>query len=101
RLRALYLEASAIPSEIHGPVLASVKSFLVLLRHLLALRGTHPGPRYHDALDAGERAVGPLPAMRHLLSARDTGDPRTLRTAFPPYLEAAGRMAAALAPLEA
>jgi len=98
RLRALFLDAAAAPADADGPLLASLKSFLVLLRHLLALRGKHPGPRYADALRAGEAVVGPLPAMRRLLAIRDAGgtDGRASRTDFAAYLEEAGRIVAAL-----
>jgi hypothetical protein len=103
RLRALLLDAAAAPADVQGAILASLKSFLVLLRHLLALRGTHPGPRYADALRAGEALLGPLPAMRRLLAARDGGEPtgRPRRAELAAYLEEAGRIVAALDALDA
>jgi hypothetical protein len=102
RLRALFLDAAAAPAGVEGPLLASVKSFLVLLRHLLALRGTHPGPRYADALKAGEALLGPLPAMRRLLAARAGGgaNGHRRRADFAAYLEEAGRIVAALDALD-
>jgi hypothetical protein len=103
RLRALFLDAAAAPADVAGPLHASVKSFLVLLRHLLALRGRHPGPRYGDALRAGEALLGPLPTMRRLLAARDGGGPngRPRLAELAAYLEEAGRIVAALDALDA
>jgi hypothetical protein len=72
RLRAQFLLART-PAAIEHLMVAALKSFLVLLRHLLRLRGDEVAPRYADVLAAGERALGPLPSFRRLLAHR-TGD---------------------------
>ena len=89
RLRALFLELGRDPEAIEPLMEGSLKSFLIVLRHLLRLRGTDGGHGYADVLAAGERLLGPLPVMGRLLGHR-TGDapltPAALRAEFGTYL---------------
>jgi hypothetical protein len=104
RLRALFVEHAGAADAVARLMLDSEKSFLILLRHLLRLRGTPPGPRYADAVDAGERLLGPLPAMRRLLAHRSGAAPLApdaLRGDFGAYLGEVERIVAAVDALDA
>jgi hypothetical protein len=94
RLRALFLAAASDARALDDLMVDSVKSFLVLLRHLARLRGHEPGPRYEDALAAGEALLGPLPALRGLLARR--GGAASSRVPFGSYLEEVERIVAAV-----
>ena len=89
RLRALFLDTARTPAALEQLMVGSLKSFAIVLRHLLRLRGGEGPHRYGDVLAAGERAVGPLPTMRKLLGHR-AGESRvgagTLRAEFGAYL---------------
>jgi hypothetical protein len=73
RLRAFYLEHSADPAKLGEMLIESSKSFLIVIRHLVRLRGGEAPHAYDAALAAGEAAVGPLPAMRQVLAYRQVG----------------------------
>jgi hypothetical protein len=73
RLRARVLDAARAPAALEALMVESLKSFLVVLRHLLRLRHDEPAHGYADVLAAGERALGPLPTLGRLLRHR-TGD---------------------------
>ena len=80
-------------------MLGSLKSFLVLLRHLLRLTGHEPVHGYAGVLAQGEAVVGPLPVMRRLLAHRAGGErlrPAVLRAEFGRYLGEVERIVAAL-----
>ena len=104
RLRALYLQTAGDHVALERVMLGALKSFLLLLRHLLELRGAPPVDVYEAVLTAGEAAIGPLPVMRSLYAHR-TGTapltPATLRTEFRGYLDEVGRIVAALDELDA
>jgi hypothetical protein len=89
RLRALFLETARAPDAIEELMTGSLKSFLIVLRHLLRLRHDEPAHRYADVLAAGARVLGPLRAFERLLGHR-TGDasldPATLHAEFGAYL---------------
>lgn len=70
RLRTLYLEHAASPRDLEELMLSSLKSFLVLLRHVLRLSGAPAPAPYAAVLLEGEKQLGPLPAMSQLLSRR-------------------------------
>jgi predicted nucleotidyltransferase len=95
RLRALYFDARATPGGLEHLLLESQKSFLVVLRHLLWLRGVDVAPGYAAVVAAGERLLGPLPVMRQLL-ARRTGAGELPHDAFAAYLGEVGRVVAAV-----
>jgi hypothetical protein len=89
RLRTLFLEAAATPRALERLMVESLKSFLVVLRHLLALRGVEPPFAYAAVLAAGEALLGTLPIMRRLLEHRaglGRLDRRELRGEFAAYL---------------
>jgi hypothetical protein len=99
RLRALYLEHAGRPPELERLLTESLKSFLAVLRHVLHLRHTAVGPGYAAVLDAGEAALGPLPAMREVLALRAGGAPadgERLRELFASYLGDVERIVAAV-----
>jgi predicted nucleotidyltransferase len=104
RLRALFLEAAGAPAALEALVVESLKSFLVVLRHLLRLRHAGDADGYRAVLDAGERLLGALPAMRRALDHRDgvtrlSG--RALRADFGAYLAEVERIVAAVDALDA
>jgi hypothetical protein len=101
RLRALFLSSAGDTRAIDGLMTESAKSFAVLLRHLARLRGTTPGPRYADALAAGEALIGPLPALRHLLARREAGAGRPPAADFRTYHDEVERIVAAIDRLDA
>lgn len=104
RLRAHYLDAAARPADLERLLVQSVKSFLVILRHLLRLRGEEVGNAYADVLAAGERVLGPLPAFRRVLERRQGTSRfarRDSREEFSRYLADAERVVAAVDTLHA
>ncbi len=99
RLRALYLSTAGAPNALERLMLDSLKSILILLRHLLRLRGVEPGTCYRDTLAAGEASIGPFPLMAKLLDHREGITrlvPRVLHAEFRSYLDEVERIAAAL-----
>jgi hypothetical protein len=104
RLRARYLDAAARPADIEDLLVRSLTSFLVILRHLLHLRGDDTPFAYDDVLAAGEHAFGPLPAFRRTLERRrKTGrlSRGEVREEFARYLGDAERVVAAVDTLRA
>jgi len=103
RLRALFLEVRGA-AAIDRLMVESVKSFIVVLRHLLRLRHADGGYGYGAVLAAGEALLGPLPAIRKVLAHR-AGDPRlppaALRAEFGPYLAEVERIVEAVDALDA
>jgi hypothetical protein len=75
RLRACYLEYAGDPPALGRMMTDSVKTFIIVVRHLLRLRGENVPQAYDAALAAGEAAVGPLPAMRQVLAQRHDQSP--------------------------
>lgn len=73
RLRTLYLDAAAQPGDLERLLEASLTSFLVLLRHLVHLHGEEAPQGFAEVLSAGERFLGPLPALRRLFDQRRAG----------------------------
>lgn len=103
RLRTLYLTAPR-QAALEGSILGSLKSFLVVLRHLVRLRGDEPGTTYRQALTAGETCVGPLPQMRALLDHREGTPslaPEAVRAGLARYLGDVERIVAAVDALDA
>ena len=99
RLRALFLETAGRPAALEQVMVDSLKSFLVLLRHLLRLRDVRVAPRFADILTASEGLLGPLPAMRQLLAQREGAarlDPMAVRVTFGTYLGEVERIVATL-----
>lgn len=97
RLRAFYLEHAGAPDDLSRMTVESIKSFLIVVRHLLRLRGVAAPEGYEAALAAAEGVVGPLPAMRLVLAQRGgtaSEDPRTLAAQ---YLAEVERLVAAVA----
>jgi hypothetical protein len=104
RLRALYLDAAASPALLERLLVESVKTFLVILRHVLHLRGDDVPFAYAEVLAAGERVLGPLPAFRRVLDHRQRRvhlPTRELRSEFSRYLADAERVVAAVDTLHA
>lgn len=97
RLRAHYL-AAARPRDLDRLLVQSIKSFLVILRHVLHLRGDEVPFGYDEVLAAGERVIGPLPAFRRALEMRRGGrrPPGEGREEFSRYLADAERVVAAV-----
>jgi hypothetical protein len=99
RLRALYLSTSGAPSALERLMLDSLKSILILLRHLLRLRGEDVGQSYTQALTQGAAVLGPLPLMQSLLDHRRGLTrlvPRGLHAQFRAYLDEVERIVGAL-----
>ena len=99
RLRALYLDAAHEPATLERLLVESFKSFMVILRHVLHLRGEDAPHAYDEVLTAGERAVGPLPAFRRILAHRQGTSPLArseLGTEFARYLGDVERIVAAV-----
>lgn len=98
RLRAFYLEHHAEPEALGRMMAESVKSFLIVVRHLLRMRGEAVPHEYEPALVAAEAVVGPLPAMREVLAHRQAGraDAKRLRALAGDYVAEAERVAAAV-----
>jgi len=99
RLRALYLDVAARPHDLERLLVASLTTFLVILRHVVQLRGDGTPHEQAGVLAAGERFLGPLPAMRRVLEHRG-GRSRlqraALREEFARYLADAERVVAAV-----
>jgi hypothetical protein len=70
RLRALFLDTTRTPAALEQLMVESVKSFMVVLRHLLRLQQDDGAHAYRDVVAAGERLLGPLPTIRLLLGHR-------------------------------
>jgi hypothetical protein len=103
RLRALFLDTARTPAAIETLMVESLKSFVIVLRHLLRLRGGGDAHGYGDVLAAGERAIGPLPAMRKLFGHREgtaTLGAATLRAEFGAYLGEVERIVEAVDALD-
>jgi hypothetical protein len=99
RLRAVYLETAGDPAALERLMVGSLKTFLVLLRHLLVLRDGRTTTAYGDVLRAAEASLGPLPLMRRLLEHREGTAPLALgelRRAFGRYLGEVELIVAAL-----
>jgi hypothetical protein len=99
RLRARYLECAGDPDALDALMTESLKSFLVLVRHLLRLRGAADVHDYTHVLDAGEAMLGPLPTMRRLLEHRTGVAPiarRAVGQEFGAYLGEVERLVAAI-----
>jgi hypothetical protein len=99
RLRALYLDVAHRPEELERLLADALKTFLVILRHVLHLRGQDAPYGYADVLAAGEHLLGPLPAFRRVLDHRTGARPlarRDLRAEFSRYLADAERVVAAV-----
>jgi hypothetical protein len=104
RLRARYVDVGARPADVEQLLARSVTSFLVILRHLLHLRGEDTAFAYADVLAAGERLLGPLPAFRRVLERRRTPGRLSrgeVRAEFARYLADAERIVAAVDTLRA
>ncbi len=98
RLRALFLEVGRTPA-VERLMVESVKSFIVVLRHLLRLRSADGGHGYAAVLAAGEALMGPLPTMRKVVAHRagdQTLPPATLRAEFGAYLAEVERIVEAV-----
>ena len=104
RLRALYLETAGDAAALERVMTGSLKSFLVILRHLLQLNGGAAATGYADVLRAAETTLGALPVMRKLLEHRAGTAPLAppaLRREFGSYLDEVERIVAALDQLDA
>jgi hypothetical protein len=102
RLRALFLRVADRPQDLERLMGESLKTFLIVLRHLTRLRGAEPESGYDEVLRAGEGFLGPLPAMRRLLAHRN-GErlaAAELRGAFGGYLAEVERIVAAVDALD-
>jgi hypothetical protein len=99
RLRALYLATAGAPSALERLMLESLRSILIILRHLLRLLGRATGASYRDVLEEGQRVLGPLPLMARLLDHREGRTrlvPHALRLEFREYLGEVERIVQAL-----
>jgi len=71
RLRALYAEVGADRKRLEALLLDSVKTFLIIMRNVLRVRGGEGHPQYMSVLDHFERHVGlSFPTMRQLLRVK-------------------------------
>src|SRR5262249_25581941 len=103
RLRALFLDTVRTPAAIETLMVESLKSFVIVLRHLLRLRDADGAHGYGDVLAAGEPVVGPLPVMRKLLGHRArsaTLGAGALRAEFGAYLAEVERIVEAVDALD-
>jgi hypothetical protein len=99
RLRALFLDTAQSPAAIDRLMAESVKSFMVVLRHLLRLRQAETAHAYREVLAAGEHLLGPLPTLRLLLGHRTGAAPLrrgALRAEFGAYLAEVERIVEAV-----
>jgi len=104
RLRAQFLDAAPRAAALEQLMIESLKSFLVVLRHLVRLRGGGDVHGYREVLAAGARLLGPLPVMQRLLDHRAGGTrlgAAALRAEFGAYLGEVERVVAALDALDA
>ncbi|MGD9762914.1 MAG: hypothetical protein AB7V27_04280 [Candidatus Binatia bacterium] len=99
RLRALYMEHAADAPALERMITESVKSFVIVLRHLLRLQGQPVPAEYDGAVLAGEAVIGPLPAMRRALAQRSADRPSGLVQVAREYVEEAERLVAAVTEL--
>lgn len=100
RLRAFYLAHAGDAPALGRMMTESLKSFLIVIRHLLRLRGGEVPPAYESALAAGEGVVGALPAMRQVLAHRVDApavDAARLRALAREYVGEVERVVAAVA----
>ena len=103
RLRAHFLAAHGT-GGVERLMIESLTSFLVILRHLLRLRGEREVHGYAEVLAAGEAALGPLPAMRRLFEHRVGDAPLAadaVHVEFGRYLDEVERVVTALDGLDA
>ncbi len=71
RLRTLYAEIGGNRKRLAALLLDSVKTFVVIMRNFLRLRGGETHPRYPAVLDAFEKYNGVFfPTMRHVLHVK-------------------------------
>jgi hypothetical protein len=98
RLRAFYLEHANDTARLADMMTESSKSFIIVIRHLLWLRGGDAPQAYDAALAAVEEAVGPLPAMRQVAAHRQAAsrDGRRLCELAGAYVEEVERVVAAV-----
>jgi hypothetical protein len=96
RLRAFYVEHRSDPAALARMMVESVKSFLIVARHLLRLHGEALPAGYDDALAAAERHVGGLPAMRGVLARRADSAPAGLEPIAAAYVDDVERLVAAV-----
>jgi hypothetical protein len=104
RLRALFLESAGSPEALEFLMRESLKSFLVVLRHWLALLGEDGGHDYRSVLRTAEGTVGPLPTMARLLDHREGAyplDAANVRDVFSDYLGEVERIVSAVDRLNA
>ena len=104
RLRAQFLDAAPRAAALEQLMIESLKSFLVVLRHLVRLRGGGDVHEYREVLAAGAQLLGPLPVMQRLLDHRAGGTrlgAAALRAEFGAYLGEVERVVAALDALDA
>jgi hypothetical protein len=104
RLRALFLESGGRPEALVALMRESVKSFLVVLRHWLALLGEDGASDYRAVLRSAEATMGPLPTMGRLLDHREGQvefDGAEVREVFADYLGEVERIVAAVDRLNA
>ncbi len=96
RLRAFFLEQAADPTGLERMMVESVKSFLIVARHLLRLRGEVVPDTYDAALGAAEGSVGALPTMRRVLAQRQAPVSTDWRSVAPAYVDEVERLVAAV-----
>ena len=97
RLRALYLQHAASPADLTRLLLESCKSFVIVLRHTLRLRGVAVPQAYAAVVDTGEKTLGPMPALRRLVAARTrAASDEPLHELFATYLVEVERIVAAV-----
>jgi hypothetical protein len=104
RLRALFLESAGRPEALEALMRESVKSFLVVLRHWLALLGEDGAHDYRAVLRTAEETLGPLPTLGRVLDHREgqaSLDPAEIRDVFADYLGEVERIVAAVDRLNA
>lgn len=95
RLSALYLQAPAEPASVQPVLLEAVKSFCVIMRHLLRLAGGAQAGSYTQVVAAFATAFGhPLPATVQLLAIRQRQQPWPADSdaLFRAYLEEIGHV---------
>jgi len=104
RLRALFLQSGGRPEALVGLMRESLKSFLVVLRHWLALLGEDGAHDYRAVLRSAEANMGPLPTMGRLLDHREGQvqlEGAEIREVFADYLGEVERIVAAVDRLNA
>src|SRR5262249_45412119 len=104
RLRGLYLQTAGDHAALERVVVESLKSFLIIVRHLVALNGAPSPYGYGAVLAAGEALLGPLPVRRAVFEPRPGAaalPAAALRAEFRGYLDEVERIVAALDGLDA